>query len=516
MEQQLIPSYRENPSLGRRTVTTVKGDTEYRVNCKKIKGEYHVINRDCFEVEGLWYRLASGLIDFDHEKKSWFLKRTMPVGMVHGVVGFDDKGKAVMGNFSPNPLNNVRVVFAGGPVNESEWALNAEILEKANYREGLSYGMYFPANYMPSGKFTEIANLLDHTHKGYNIEDNGQEFAAKKLYYEKYDTPLSEGARRFGRMLGETTFGKEIECTKGYLVDNLQFRNGIVVCRDGSLADENGRPGPEFVTVPLKGPKGLQTVHNIGVELSKRTVIDLKCSLHTHLGNLPKTRSYLVALFRLGFKIQNELFLMFPYYKANPEGIKHKNYNQKLPTLNIGMLPPDADSRAFNEYVERAYLRIFQWLGDGAHPEGCYDGKVYVHPQQQKWNRAKRYYWLNLMNMIFSERGTAEFRLHTPTTNSHKMVAWLFICNAVVRYAAQYEKQIFQRKGTIPLEEVLGYYANNYGDEGRFLSEYLTAYVEERKEAFFKDYEKGDKVSKWEMDGDKKYTFTYKGVRSLV
>ena len=157
------------------------------------------------------------------------------------------------------------------------------------------------------------------------------------------------------------------------------------------------------------------------------------------------------------------------------------------------------------------------WLSGGHAPDNIFNAKVHKHPQAHKWDRKSRYYWMNAMNTIFSERGTVEFRPHTPTTNPQKIVNWLFICNAIVRYASLHSKSILtDRKQKITLNKVLDYYAENFGSTGRFLSEYLKAYVTERKEKFIRDYERGDKISNWEIEEDKDYLFNYQGIGELI
>jgi hypothetical protein len=266
----------------------------------------------------------------------------------------------------------------------------------------------------------------------------------------------------------------------------------------------------------MGGAKGIQTASDLCNDLSVRTVVDLKCSLHIHLGNLNLTRPFLIALFRLGYKIQNELFQMFPYYKANPKGIKQKNYNQKLPSLSIKAVGDGATKKDIDTMVDNAYKRLFTWLAGQDAPEDIFKKKVFRHPQPHKWDRSSRYYWLNLMNTIFSERGTVEFRPHTPTMNAQKVLNWLFICNAIVKYAEQNQKEILTSSKKITMNHVLDYYADNFGSNGKFLSNYLKAYVDERKELFFADYEKGDYLSEWEMKEDRDYTFCFEGIGSLV
>lgn len=119
--------------------------------------------------------------------------------------------------------------------------------------------------------------------------------------------------------------------------------------------------------------------------------------------------------------------------------------------------------------------------------------------------------------MIFSQRNTVEFRIHSPTTNGQRMVNWLFICNAILRYAQHNAKHIITTDKPITLADVLNYYTTYFPENpnSKFLVDYLNAYIDERKKAFEKDYKNGDVISKWEMTGDKDYVFTYKGVSKL-
>lgn len=502
--------YEQNPNLGGKIVDTKSGKKEYRRNCRKIKGEYYIAGVDCHCVDGKWYRVKSGLIVFDHATKNWV--KAEGSKLAHGVVGFE-KGIPVIGNFTPdkyfNPLVNTRE-YGKLP------SINDEILISNGYAEDISTGVWFSTKEVAVKKLQTPSNAVDHTKKGYNIEDNKAEFKNKIELYDRFNPIMSKDVRVYGRMLGDTTYGLEIECAKGYMPEHIQNRNGVIICRDGSLNDENGKPGPEFVTIPLKGAKGLQTVSNICKELTKRTVIDIKCSLHVHLGNLPTTRIYLISLYKLALRIQNEVFTMFPLYKIDSKGLKNKNYNQKLPTLGMMTIPPSATKEEFEEYINDNYEKLFSWLSEGYYPDATYNRKKKKHPAgTQKWNYHSRYYWLNFINTIFSERNTVEFRLHTPTTNVQKTINWLFICNAIVKYANTHANKILNTKDEITLNDVLNYYADTYPTRGKFLSDYLKEYVRQRKELFYNDYVKGDYISNWDITGDKDYVFSFGNVTHL-
>lgn len=501
--------YKDNPNIAElKVITTVGGDLEYKVNCKKIMDKFYVIDKDCFLVNNRWYRVDSGLIEFDHEKKRWVLKGS--ADLLQGIVGFNNKGEFIFGKFSPNPYNNCTLHVAGM---ETHTVIDFKLLVENGYPENFSTGVFLSKK-INAAQIQQPSNVLDHTAKGYNIEDNKEEFTIKKLLYENYQPVMSKDVIRYGNMLGDTTFGIELECANGFLPDFIQNRTGVVICRDGSLKDENGKPGPEFVTVPLKGAKGLQTISTLSKELTKRTSLNLNCSLHIHYGTLPTTRIFLVTLFRLCNRIQNEMFTMFPYYKANPSGIKNKNYNQKLPSLGIFKGNPLMEKEAFDSYINTAYKQMFNWLSEGYFPDRKRNRTNKKHPVQAKWERHNRYYWINFMNTIFSERNTVEFRLHGPTTNAQKIINWLFICNAIIKYAMNNQRKILFSTCSISLNDIMDYYTK-YGSKGEFLAGYLKAYIQSRKDAFLADYKKGDLVSSWDFQHDSDYVFTYNNVNYL-
>jgi hypothetical protein len=463
--------YKDNPDLQFTTVTTVHGDIEYRRNCRKIKDKYYVINKDCVEVNDKWYAITSKLITLDYETNQYVLVKNAV--LVYGIVGFKSTGTPIFGYFTENKYNNVWCAIANyGNVK----ALNEELLIKSNFLEHMGEGVWHSKKGLtPSAltKFGKIETKKVWREKGYNIEDNAEEFRDKISMYDKYTPKISASAMRYGKMLGDTSFGCEIETSTGFLPDHLQFRTGTVICRDGSIDNA------EYVTVPMRGAKGLVNLKTLSGHLAERTNTDIKCSFHIHLGTLPKDRLFITALYALSIRIQDEMFTMFPYYKTAWEGIKKQNYNQKVRKLGTGLMKKDMTKEQFTQYVDEAYYRIFTFLNDGVAPDDRFNRNNHRHQQTAKWNRKQRYYWLNFMNLFFSERNTAEFRLHQATLNGQKMVNWLFICNAIVRYAEKNAKDILSSSNPIKVETVLDYYADTFKNkDGKFLSEYLKAYLE--------------------------------------
>jgi hypothetical protein len=503
--------YADNPNLKLKTVVTVKGDTEYRRNCKFIRQKYYRMNRDCHPIDGKWYTIDGGNIIYDHEKQAWVLK-ALSKGLVSGVVGFEEDGSRILGVFTPNPYNNQRVRIDGYG---NQLALNEEILLRNGYVEDISVGVWYSKISLgqPGIKRAKtIRNERSFTDRGYNIEDNVKDFKNKIELYDNYSTIISKNTHLYAKYLGDITFGAELEISKGNLPEYLQNRTGVVICRDGSIDG-----GPELVTIPLTGAKGLQTLKDLTEYVQPRGEISIACSYHLHIGTIRMDKLFIVALYTLCRKIQDEIFTMFPYYKTDHRGIKRRNYNEKLESLGIHTLVRK-DKESFETYLVDAHSKIFDFLAEGRITIDQFNKKTREHPMPRKWERQSRYRWANFMNMFFGHRNTCEFRLHTPTTNHHKTVNWLFICNAIVKYAERYAMEIITTKGSIPLKDVFGIYKtlNPTDKNAKFLSDYLYAYFVSRRKEFQRDLEKGDKLSDWDMRDDKSYKFVYSGVCGLI
>lgn len=501
--------YRQNPNLKLKTVRRVNGDLEYLRNCRKIKDKYYLVDEDCFLIEGKWYSKNSKLVTTDHETGKFVVINKTP--LTYGIIGINSDGSERMGYFTENKYKNV---WAHTGQFRDVRALNTEILLKGNFIESLGKGVWHFKGSLNKEQIARM-NRIDEkkvwTNKGYNIEDNVDEFKEKMAMYAKAPIKVTANAVKYGKFLGDITFGSEIETGSGFIPDHIQYQTGVVICRDGSIDNA------EYVTVPYSGPKGLCTLDLLAKYMSERTSINIKCAFHIHLGTLPTDRLFIVSLYALSIKIQEELFKMFPYYKTEPEGIKAKNYTKKTRKLGIGMYDKSMTKAQFTEYIDDSYYRIATFLNDGNNPGPDFNRRNNNHRQRNKWERVQRYYWLNFMNMFFSPRRTMEFRLHQATTNGQKMINWLFMCNAIVKYAEANALAILGSAENIPLKNVLNYYADTFKTkDAKFLSAYLNAYVKDRTQYFQKDWARKDYQSFAEQDEDKSYEFVYEGVKKLV
>lgn len=503
--------YKDNSGLKQlKTVTTIKGDTEYRKNTKYVREKYYTINRDIFQFDDKWYTIDSGNILFDHELKTYIL-RNRTANVVKGIVQNLETGKLELGYFTQNPYNNVTTNSAQfGRVP----AINREIIEKEGWFEDLGSNVWFSEkDYPGSAKLSKrkIRNERPHTDRGYNIEDNN-DYPTKIELHKNYPMVISTKAKEMSKYLGDITFGVEIELSRGCIPDYVKNRLGVVICRDGSL---NG--GAELVSIPLSGAKGLQTIVDLSKELQERGEIGIDCSFHIHFGNIGTDKLSIISLYRLCRIIQNELFTMFPYYKIDPSGIKQKNYTKKLLKLNINSLK-DSSKEAYELYLQDSWAKLFDFFAEGKITLDQFNKKTREHPIQRKWEHRNRYYYFNFLNMFFGHRHTVEARLHSGTTNAHKMINWLFICVAIIKYAQHNSKELITSDRIISIKEVLDIFHVIYplDSKARFLSEYLYKYFIQRRDRCKKDLDREDYVSEWDIRDDKKYEFEYQGVRGLI
>jgi hypothetical protein len=368
--------------ISRVTVTTEQGSVELKSNCQLIAGGWYLINRDCELINGEWRRKAT--LFYDNELKVHTPSRYT---LTEGVIDIKADGTFVYGYFSPNPYTNV--VLQSPKLKDSAATVQTyKLLEGREMflrRRGTDE-WYDKTVLSTSSKinYNSVQNVMDFTGKGYNIEDNSAEFASKIKLYDNYDLKLSKDVRRYARLLGDLSWGAELELAKGCLAPSIQNRCGVVFCRDGSTSSSG-----EAVTIPYRGAKGLQTLNDLAEVANQDMKLDTSCSFHLHIGGVEMTRDFLVTIYRLCEKTQDEWFTMFPVYKRLWEGVKKKNYCQKL-TTKFPAFNAEGRQSNFKEYIAMAYKQLFYFLSDEHAACERYNSGVLKHPIDLKWNRKSR------------------------------------------------------------------------------------------------------------------------------
>lgn len=116
---------------------------------------------------------------------------------------------------------------------------------------------------------------------------------------------------------------------------------------------------------------------------------------------------------------------------------------------------------------------------------------------------------INLIPLAFGNRGTVEFRCHTSTFNKDKIINWIFICNAICKFAFN-NRAIISREGTnVSLDGIIN---DSYSGE---LSNYLLSYINYRKQLMLDHSKKGDNIGDLDITHDNLNSWKYH-LKSLI
>ena len=239
----------------------------------------------------------------------------------------------------------------------------------------------------------------------YEAVENFKVFDGKQQILEKLPFRLSKHMKY--------TFGLEFETSQGYIPEPICFRDGLIPLRDGSIS------GLEYSTVILEGDNGLSLLKQQIDTLKRYTNFNKECSLHIHFGNFPLDPDKMFRLYRLCKILESSISRLVPTYTFCSGRYKDngKDYCNKLPSY-----------RSFNQMYEHLVGRKF--FGDFTQP----------HPndirREAKWRIPTRYFWVNFINALcYTVNKTIEFRLLRPTYNFNKILLWIYIFNAILKYA---------------------------------------------------------------------------------
>ena len=464
-------------------VITIKGEELPISQCRKFNKLYYKLgdiniqnSGDCYLINGKCYREETGLIVYNYSIKEYVILND---NLLQGVVDVAD-GNLIIGYFN----NNTKYSKITDKNGKSHWLYNVEIFNNnKEYREYLSTGNFYHISTLQAWKF----NRIEFPNKNYKYslpyDSKGIVGNNLKNYNENYNPEISQNIKNYTPLLENLSFGLEFETTKGHIPDRVLNQYGLIPLRDGSIS------GIEYVTVPMEGEKGLQCTADILKELKKRTSYsDKTCSLHLHLGNIPRTKEFILAFFKVGMKIQDEMFQMFPLYKKYNYHIKNKNYSAPLPTFEIlSQLDPIIDSRNIDENFGILYKYLS--MGQDFKSVGNNLENVLSHPADpngnQKWNVKTRYYLYNIIPLIFGNKQTIEFRIHTPTYDVNKILPFIFMNSLIVNFVIRNQELILNRKNFINsygLLDILYMQIDQYDIPNRnIFKDLMYSYIEIRK-----------------------------------
>lgn len=508
-------------------VTTVRGNIALRENCRKIKGAFYEINKECFLVNGRWNRYDNGKITKDYTTNVYVSKEIAENNMRFGIVDVEHN-IPIAGYYSNKTCdlevfvkltitNSVPSIYTGDNraikgelptrviqhLQQSRVAtlpcISEEVLNKLGNHD-LSYTEDYAYPTIPAFKQKFEVGLG----RGYGGLQYGCDLSltsASRDHANFYKYPITAEHGNIARLLNGHSFGLEFETRDGYLSRILTRNLGIIPVKDGSLRLPNGKEPYEFVTIPLQGAKGVSTLDNTCKVLTERTTFDNRCSLHLHMGNVPYDELFIISFIKLIGMVQNELLNIFPQYKTDYKLMGgEKNYCKLLPKNILpktfkGMNKLNKDE--YEEFISSNFNPIYEFVSGGYTPDRRYNRKIISHPTEKpKWHIESRYYIVNLVPLMFKNFRTIEWRLHTPTTNRYKVFNWLLICSALAKYAETHQTEIIEND-SITLKHVLD---TMFSPE---ISARLNYYIDKRKAQFSGGK---DSLGLIEFDTDSKYT----------
>lgn len=426
-------------------VITIKGEEVPISQCRKFSKLYYKIgdiniqnSGDCYLINDKYYREETGLVVYNHSVKQYVVfDNTI---MIKGVVDILED-LILTGYFNRDKKYSIIT-----DKNNNRFPLfNAEIFkDNKEYREQLSTGDFYHISRLQSTKFNTI--IFPNKDYKYSLPYDSKGIIENNLknYIENYNPEISKNIKNFAPLLEKLSFGLEFETTKGFIPNRILDQYGLIPLRDGSIS------GIEYVTVPMEGEKGLQCTADILKVLKERTEYnDNTCSLHLHLGNIPRTKEFILAFFKVGMRIQDEMFQMFPLYKKYNYHIKNKNYSAPLPTFEIlSQLDPVINSSNIDENFGVLYKYLS--MGQDFKSVGNSLDNVIAHPSDpngnQKWNIRPRYLLYNIIPLIFGNKQTIEFRIHTPTYDVNKILPFIFMNSLIVNFTIKHQEKILKNK----------------------------------------------------------------------
>lgn len=454
------------------TVVTYNGHTELRSDCVFIRGKYFHKERDCFFHEGLYYSPFSRYLVVDNE--SGDRVHLSAKSLSYGIIGTIEDDKPALGYFSQNIVKNGSLLLPSSMSTELMGTIVKDIDSVGRLESGdagdfditrlhrsSSSGesrrlennrivKCMDVRGFTSGKSTICGSRMKQALNSdciYAADDAAiykslsklapKDISAAITYdfelahnsevmigifqkaYAKNRFPASPDTTLLRAILKNYTFGIEYETWNGRIPTCECGYAGMVPVKDGSLRHD-GICGNEYATVIMNSDKGLDAIKYQCELLKKYAHFNERCSMHIHIGNIPKTEENLCRLYSALFAIQDSLYSLFPACLQNTNSYKGKDYCSRLPDIDV-----TADN-------------IVSFLSGG--------GKRFKefgqpHPQDSqmssKWHIESRYKIFNINNFYFTPRGTIELRVSTSTFNHSKVVALLIVFSLIIDSALQ-------------------------------------------------------------------------------
>jgi hypothetical protein len=211
-----------------------------------------------------------------------------------------------------------------------------------------------------------------------------------------------------------------------------------------------------------------------------------------HIGGMPRTVEFILAFYKFMSYYQDEIFGMFPIYKKQNFGVKRKNYSSPFPFEEVNFkMDPIININDRKQVVSNFDLLFTYLTGGNSFSEYGNDLRnVEHHPQDpngnQKWNIKHRYSFINFIPLIFGNKQTIEFRIHTPTYSPNKIIDFLMLNTYLIDYVSLNIKGILAGSDYFLKHNRLNHFLDGYVskyviDGNRDIYSELTHYVSDRR-----------------------------------
>lgn len=434
-------------------VTTFYGKKVKRSKCIRQKGKYYILNKDIVKIKSN---------PFDGEVKVKWMTLDDP-NLVYNI---DTKRYDHISRKMKYIIHDMNMTLTSNKFNcnhrecyiDGKYGLTTIDNAKANLTLDSKSGVYFKLGERKGS----LTGSMFYQKLKYGYE------GSQDLFKEFKET---NALSKLNLLTGKYTFGVELETATGAIPSNKLLETGLIPVRDGST------PNYEFVTIPLSNVTSLFPIIE---QLSKNCTFNITTAMHIHIGNVPTNKLFVSRFYKFMTNMQDEVFRMFPKYKADNElGIKRRNYTQKLPK-------------------KVKFNTILNFLNNNKECTSEYTGERLDHyadmRRTNKWYVSSRYFWVNLIPLIFYPSRTIEFRIHQGTFNKYKIIYWLLICVALIKYV-----EITKNSKQVALKTVLnrvypdGNTANALYQHYLDMSSYYLGYNEQADMAYRQD-ERDDKT----------------------
>jgi len=273
-------------------VKTINGEDAVRSSCVKIAGEFYVKNKDCYNIDGRWYRASNPNIYFNDIESCW-MKKTPNTR--YGIISyFKYDNTYSYGSFETSFENSYTIKTQNG----TYYVANRSIFDSIPKHWDNKHGNYLDLKYI--------------VYSGYdlskNVDGNAYPYSFARLYNSESLIPLfsqidnskytedflfkisSEESFNKFFLFEKYSFGFEFETNRGIIPEHRCKELGLIPLRDGSIG------GHEYTSIPMRGMDGINLLINQTNELKKFCHIDKECSLHVHFGGYPVNESKILNL----------------------------------------------------------------------------------------------------------------------------------------------------------------------------------------------------------------------------